>query len=155
MRSVPASLWNLVESGANALGFELVDVELQGGRQHQTLRVYIDSPRGITVDDCADVSRQLSAILDVEDPIPGSYTLEVSSPGLDRPLATVADFQRYQGETIKVRLQRALATGRKNFTGRLLEVKEDHVVVEVDNERFDLPFADIERARLVPRIERR
>jgi ribosome maturation factor RimP len=152
MRSVPAALWNLVESGVKALGFELVEVDLQGGRQHQTLRVYIDGPHGITVDNCADVSRQLSAIFDVEDPIPGSYTLEVSSPGLDRPLTSAADFQRFLGETIKVRLQRALATGRKNFTGRLLEVLEDHVVVEVDNERFDLPFADIERARLVPRI---
>lgn len=155
MRGVAPALWGLLESGVRALGFELVDVELQGGRQHQTLRVYIDGPQGITVDNCAVVSRQLSAILDVEDPFPGSYTLEVSSPGLDRPLATVADFRRFQGETIKVRLQRALATGRRNFTGRLLEVMEDHVVVEVDNERFSLPFDDIERARLVPRIERR
>jgi ribosome maturation factor RimP len=155
MRGVAPALWGLLESGVRALGFELVDVELQGGRQHSLLRVYIDGPQGITVDNCAKVSRQLSAVLDVEDPLPGSYTLEVSSPGLDRPLANVADFRRFQGETIKVRLQRALATGRKNFTGRLLEVMEDRVVIEVDNERFDLPFDDIERARLVPKIERK
>jgi ribosome maturation factor RimP len=108
MRGVAPALWGLLESGVRALGFELVDVELQGGRQHSLLRVYIDGPQGITVDNCAKVSRQ-----------------------------------------------RALATGRKNFTGRLLEVLEDRVVIEVDNERFDLPFDDIERARLVPKIERK
>jgi ribosome maturation factor RimP len=97
----------------------------------------------VTVDDCADVSRQVSAILDVEDPIPGSYRLEVSSPGLDRPLVRPDDFRRFQGETIKVHLQRAL-DGRRNFTGRL---------VEVDNERYKLSFSAIERAKLVPQIK--
>ena len=152
MHGVNPALWGWVESGVRALGFELVNVELQGGRQHQTLRVYIDGPRGVTVDDCADVSRQVSAILDVEDPIPGSYRLEVSSPGLDRPLVRPDDFRRFQGETIKVHLQRAL-DGRRNFTGRLVEVVDDHVVVEVDNERYKLSFSAIERAKLVPQIK--
>jgi ribosome maturation factor RimP len=138
-------------SGAAALGFELVDAELSGGRQHRTLRVYIDSPHGVTVDDCAAVSRQLSAILDVEDPFPGSYTLEVSSPGLDRPLVTPADFRRFQGEVVKVRLLNAL-DGRRNFTGRLVETTGESVVIEADHERFQLPLAEIERARLVPAI---
>ena len=138
-------------SGVKALGFELVEAELSGGRHHRTLRVYIDGPEGVTVDDCAAVSRQLSAILDVEDPITGSYTLEVSSPGLDRPLVTPADFRRFQGAMIKVRLLNAL-DGRRNFTGRLLETTHESVVMEVDQERFNLPLAAIERARLVPVI---
>lgn len=151
MVGVGPALRGRLESGVQALGFELVDVELTGGRQHQTLRVYIDGPRGVTVDDCADVSRQLSAILDVEDPFSGSYTLEVSSPGLDRPLVAPADFRRFEGAVIKVRLLHGLDC-RRNFTGRLVETTADGVVVEVDGERFSLPFDAIERARLVPQI---
>lgn len=133
------------------MGCELVDVEFAGSGPRMTLRVYIDKPGGVTVDDCADVSRQLSAILDVEDPLPGSYLLEVSSPGLDRPLVTADDFRRYVGETVKVQLHQPLA-GRKRFKGRLLEANDERVTVEVDGERFDLVLADVERARLVPRF---
>lgn len=157
MRTVDTRLRALVESGVNALGFDLVDVEQVGGRSHQTLRVYIDCRGGITVDDCADVSRHLSALLDVEDPLPGSYTLEVSSPGLDRPLVTLADFQRYRGEMVKLRTHEPVA-GRKNFTGRLLDVTPDRIALEVGPaaggamERVDLAFSAIERARLVPKL---
>lgn len=146
-----ADLRRLLEPGAQALGFELVDVELAGGGRRATLRVYIDGPKGVTVDDCARVSRQLSAILDVEDPLSGSYMLEVSSPGLDRPLVTPDDFRRHLGATVKVRVSAPVA-GRRNFTGRLLEVADDHVALDVDKERFDLAFADIDRARLVPKL---
>src|SRR4051812_30024644 len=96
-------LRGLLLPGVEALGFELVDAELVGGGGNPTLRVYIDNPHGITVDDCAAVSRQISAILDMEDPIAGSYTLEVSSPGLDRPLVTVEDYRKRVGETVKVK----------------------------------------------------
>jgi ribosome maturation factor RimP len=148
----PERLRELLRPGVEALGFELVDAELVGGGRYPTLRVYIDSPQGITVDDCADVSRQLSAILDVEDPIPGSYTLEVSSPGLDRPLVTPGDFRKRAGETVKLRLRSPLDGGRRNFTGRLVETKDDRIVIDVDNERFELAFDAIERARLVPKF---
>jgi ribosome maturation factor RimP len=151
MRGIRADLRKLLEPGVQALGFELVDLDVVGQRHHPTLRVYIDSPRGVTVDDCAGVSRQLSAILEVEDPLPGSYTLEVSSPGLDRPLVTLADFRRFTGETVRIRMQAPLA-GRRNFTGRLVGLKDNQVVIEADNERFDLAFEEIERARLVPRL---
>lgn len=157
MRTVDTRLRALVESGVNALGFDLVDVEQVGGRSHHTLRVYIDCRGGITVDDCADVSRHLSALLDVEDPLPGSYTLEVSSPGLDRPLVTLADFQRYRGEMVRLRTHEPVA-GRKNFTGRLLDVTPDRIALEVGPvvggvmERVDLAFSAIERARLVPKL---
>jgi len=146
-----ADLRKLLEPGVSAMGFELVDVELAGSHHNPTLRVYIDSPAGVTVDNCADVSRQLSALLDVEDPLPGHYTLEVSSPGLDRPLVKPDDFRRFVGETIKVKMHQPIL-GRKNFAGRLVEVATDHVVVEVDKEHYDLAFEGMERARLVPRF---
>jgi ribosome maturation factor RimP len=152
MHDVGERLRGLCQGGVEALGFQLVDVELAGGGRSPVLRVYIDSPRGITVDDCADVSRQLSAIFDVEDPLPGSYTLEVSSPGLDRPLVKPDDFRKYVGETVKVKLRRPDETGRRNFTGSLMEVTDEQVVVEVDKERLNLPYAAIERAKLVPKI---
>jgi ribosome maturation factor RimP len=152
MRGTRADLRKLLEPGVKAVGFELVDVELAGSSHNPTLRVYIDSPAGVNVDDCARVSRQLSALLDVEDPLPGQYTLEVSSPGLDRPLVTPEDFKRFVGETVKVKMQQPLAGGRRNFSGRLVEVTADHAVVEVDKEHYDLAFDGMERARLVPRF---
>src|SRR6185295_12927296 len=149
---IRSRLRGMLQPGVEALGFELVDAELVGGGGSPTLRVYIDSPKGITVEDCADVSRQISAILDVEDPIPGSYTLEVSSPGLDRPLVTPEDFRKRLGETVKAKLRRPDLTGRRNFTGKLLEVRSEGIVLEVDNEQHVLAFDVIDRARLVPKF---
>lgn len=149
MRQV-SDLRTLLAPGVEALGFELVDVEITGSH-NVVLRVYIDSPDGITVDNCADVSYQVSAILDVEDPLSGHYTLEVSSPGLDRPLVKPADFARHVGETIKVKMREPLA-GRKNFKGDLIEVAEKHVVIRQDQENLNLIFADMEKARLVPKF---
>lgn len=141
----------LIEPSVRALNFELVDVELAGSGESMRLRVYIDSPHGIDVEDCARVSRQLSAVLDVEDPIPGRYSLEVSSPGLDRPLVKREDYQRFIGAVIKAKTVEPIL-GRKNFTGRLQHVAADHIVIEVDKEAYDLTFTNIERARLVPEL---
>jgi ribosome maturation factor RimP len=150
MRVTLAGLREMIEPGIRALGFELVDVEYAAAAGHNVLRVYIDRPQGVTVDDCATVSRQVSALLDVEDPIREPYLLEVSSPGLDRPLVKRADFERFAGETVKVRMREAVL-GRKNFKGTLVGVEGEAVLVDVDQERFSLPLAGIERARLVPR----
>ncbi len=151
MAVASAQLRKMLEPGVQGQGFELVEVELSGTSRHSLLRVYIDSPAGVTVDDCARVSKQLSAILDVEDLIDGRYTLEVSSPGLDRPLVKPEDFTRFTGEMIRVRLGQPLG-GRKNFKGRLIAVAPEHVVLGLDGETLDLAFDRIEKARLIPKF---
>lgn len=147
-RAVPR---DLLEPTVQGLGFELVHVELVGSARHPVLRVYIDSSRGVTVDDCAWVSKQLSAVLDVENCLQGPYTLEVSSPGLDRPLVKPEDFRRFAGQTIKVRMREPLA-GQKNFTGCLVGLNAGHVILDVGQRKLDLALDGIERARLVPRL---
>lgn len=141
----------LIEPGVEALGFELVDVRLAGSGRSRVLRVYIDIPGGVTVEDCAEVSEQLSAILDVEDPIRERYTLEVSSPGLDRPLMQPKDFRRFSGETVKLRLRQPRA-GQRNFRGRLLGMTDGNVVLDLGEETVGFGLEDIETARLVPKL---
>jgi ribosome maturation factor RimP len=149
MKRVSESLLKIVEPAVTGLGYELVGVEYHPQPRNGLLRVYIDQPEGITVDDCERVSHQLSGVLDVEDPIRGHYTLEVSSPGLDRPLFTVEQFERFAGNRVRIRLSAPLA-GRRNFSGRLCGVENDNVVVEVDGDETRLPLDSIEQARLVP-----
>lgn len=144
-----AKLQTLLEPGAEALGFEILDVELLGSERSKTLRVYIDGPDGVTVDDCAAVSHQLSVILDVEDPIHARYTLEVSSPGLDRPLSKPDHFAAVIGEQVKLQLHEAEG-GRRRFTGTLIRVAPDQIEVEVDGERRKFRYGDIAKARLAP-----
>ena len=138
----------LLKLGADALGYELVAVEMSGG-DTSVLRIYIDNDNGVSVEDCARASRQFSAILDVEDPISNRYTLEVSSPGMDRPLAKPGHFQQVIGEDVKIRMA-TLINGRRRFTGKLVEATDDYAVVEVDGEQTELLYAEMDRARLVP-----
>ncbi len=140
-------LIELLEAPIRALGYELVDVEVRTGGQG-LLRIYIDQEEGINLDDCESVSRQLSALLDVEDPIRGRYVLEVSSPGLDRPLRTPEHFQRYCDHVVRVKLNQSRA-GQRNFKGRLLGVEERDIVVEVDKQIFRLALSEIASAQLV------
>lgn len=144
-------LTRLLEPGAAALGFELIAVEFGGSGGNRVLRVYIDGPDGVTVDDCERVSRQVSAILDVEDPVPGRYTLEVSSPGLDRPLVKPRHFEQVVGEEIKVRIREPLE-GRRRFRGRLQAVRDGVLEMEVDGQTCRLPISDVEKARLVASV---
>ena len=128
-------LTDLVKPVAEALGFDLWGVEYLSQGKQSMVRIYIDHANGIDVDDCAKVSRQLSSVFDVEDPIMGEYTLEVSSPGMERPLFTLEQFGLYIGEQIKVRL-RAPFEGRKNFAGQLTAVEQGDVVVAIDSDEY-------------------
>lgn len=148
MRRASNAIRASVEPVVTGMGYELVGVEYGGGSGNGCLRVYIDSPDGITVDDCAAVSEQLSAALDVDDPIPDAYVLEVSSPGINRPLFTREDFERFRGERVFVRLEEAL-DGRKRFKGRLIEVQADTVDVDVDGRVWQLPLGLVEQAHLI------
>ena len=133
-------------------GLELVDAEWKGALRGGLLRVYIDKPAGITHADCERVSRQLSAALDVEDLVPASYTLEVSSPGLDRKLSRPADYRRFQGHKAKVRMRAALE-GKRTVTGLIEGTTQESVSLRTANgEALEVPFADIELARLVVEV---
>ena len=150
MKQDPLHIGDLLEPGISSMGYELVGVEFQtGGPGGGLLRVYIDSENGISADDCQKVSYQVSGILDVEDPIPGHYTLEISSPGLDRLLFRPQDFERFAGQLIKLRTAYPIE-GQRKFKGRLVGMQGDNVVFEQDDMEISLPFDQIEQARLVP-----
>lgn len=149
MRHVPEKLQDLVESVVSSMGYELVGVEYTRTGRNALLRVYIDHENGITLDDCQTVSHQLSGVLDVEDPIQGNYTLEISSPGLDRPIFKASDFDRFAGNSVKIKLS-VPRSGRRNFSGVLQGMKGDEVVLLVGEDEISLPYANIEQARLVP-----
>ncbi len=146
-----AQLETLIQPAVEACGCEFWGLEYLSQGRFSTLRVYIDHPQGVDVDMCADVSRQVSAILDVEDPIAGEYNLEVSSPGLDRPLFTLEQYQLNIGQNISLRLRLAFE-GRRKFTGLLRGVEGEDVVLLVDDEEFLLPVSSIEKANIVPRF---
>jgi ribosome maturation factor RimP len=139
----------LIEPAIERLGYELADLELRLGNKDGLVRIFIDRAEGVGLADCENVSRQVSALLDVEDPIPGHYVLEVSSPGLDRKLTKPAHFQRFLGADIRVKL-RFPQDGRRNFRGALRAADEEKIEVEVDGKSYSLPLATIESARLVP-----
>jgi ribosome maturation factor RimP len=142
-------LTGLLEPAIERLGYELTDIDVRVGGQNGLLRLYIDKEDGIGLEDCEKVSLAVSAMLDVEDPLPGQYSLEVSSPGLDRKLTKVAHFQRFMGETLKVTMRFPMA-GRRRFKGTLVSMDDENIVVDVDGEPHELPMATIETARLVP-----
>ncbi|UPL06725.1 Ribosome maturation factor RimP [Pseudomonas sp. IsoF] len=134
------------------LGFECWGIEFVSQGKHSVLRVYIDKEGGILVDDCAEVSRQVSSVLDVEDPISSEYTLEVSSPGMERPLFTLEQFASHAGEQVKIKL-RSPFEGRRNFQGLLRGVEEQDVVVQVDDQEFLLPIDSIDKANIIPSFD--
>jgi len=142
------TLAELVRPVIEGEGYELWDLEYAPGR-HGFLRVYIDAPGGITLDDCERASRAVSAVLDEADPVPGHYTLEVSSPGLERTLRTAGQFARFVGETVYVELVEPLE-GRRRYKGPLLAAGEETVEVEVDGQRRVLPIAGIRKAHVAP-----
>ncbi len=151
MATAAAQLETLIQPAVEACECEFWGLEYLSQGRYSTLRVYIDHAQGVDVDMCANVSRQVGAILDVEDPISGEYNLEVSSPGLDRPLFTLAQYKLNIGQTISLRLRLAFE-GRRKFTGLLSGVEGDDVVLLVDDEEFLLPVGSIEKANVVPQF---
>ena len=151
MRQAPENLITLIRPVIDNLGYELVGVEYIPQGSNSLLRIYIDSNNGITITDCERVSHQVSGLLDVEDAIRGRFHLEVSSPGLDRPLFNEDHFRRFIGELVKVRLSVPLDGSRK-FTGIIRGLNNGIVELEVDSETIELPFQNIEKANLVPNI---
>lgn len=144
-------LRSLLEPVVEGLGYELVHVALMGSKT-RALRMFIDAPGGITVDDCERVSRRVSDVLDVEDMVEGEYTLEVSSPGLNRPLVKREHFELAHGKVVSIRMH-GLHFGRRKFCGMLLEVRSDAVLVEVDGGPYELLYSEMKRANLVSEID--
>jgi ribosome maturation factor RimP len=148
MNKTVTTLRECVASVVNPMGYEFVGLELQRQGRTSLLRIYIDAEKGVTVDDCARVSRQVSAVLDVEDPIQGKYDLEVSSPGIDRPLFELAHYTNQLGKRIKIRVNKPVDE-RRNFVGFLLRVEGNEIHLLVNGEEMIFPFATIDKAKLV------
>ncbi|WP_214052315.1 ribosome maturation factor RimP [Photorhabdus caribbeanensis] len=148
MSTLEQKLTAMISAPVEALGFELVGLEFIRARV-STLRIYIDSENGITVDDCADVSHQVSAVLDVEDPISVLYNLEISSPGLERPLFTVEHYQRFIGEEVSLVLRIAMQNRRK-WLGTIKTVDGEMITVTVDGKDEVFALSNIQKANLVP-----
>src|SRR5215467_6819805 len=140
-------LIGLIEPLVGQLGYELVELEYAPSHGRSSLRVFIDAAAGVGLEDCERVSREISAFLDVEDPIPGAYTLEVSSPGFDRVLRTPEHFGRFVGSRVFVELKEP-RDGRRRYTGELLAVDDAGIALAVDRERVTVGFAEIGKARL-------
>jgi ribosome maturation factor RimP len=140
-------LIGLLEPALGRLGYELVELEYGAGRARGTLRIFIDREGGVGLEDCERASREVSAQLDAADPIPGAYTLEVSSPGFDRVLRTRAHFGRFVGQQVSVELKEPRA-GRRRYTGTLLAVDDSGIELQVDRERVVVTFDEIGKARL-------
>ncbi len=149
MKQAPEHLVNLIEPIVEGLGYECVGIEYNPHPKHGLLRIFIDSDNGILVEDCTKVSHQVSGVMDVEDPIIGNYSLEVSSPGEDRPFFKVSQFERYIGSTVLVHLFKAI-DGRRKITGLITKVEDDTITLQEDEQIFEVPFIAMSKARLVP-----
>ena len=147
MDATVARIWELAAPLAKALGLEIVDIELrrEGSRAGRILRLYLDKDGGPNMEDLSQVSRELGALLDEHDVVEGAYTLEVSSPGINRPLKSPEHFKRFIGKKVRVRT-RELVQGRRSFLGPLLDVSADKIAVNQDGTRFEIPFAVMEKS---------
>ena len=146
-RDLIPSLWSMIEPVLEPEGIELVDIEfkLEGGRW--VLRLYIDTPQGVTLKDCELVSRQIGALLDIKDPIERRYVLEVSSPGINRVLRKEEDFRLFAGSPVRIRTRRKLA-GRRNFQGILKGMEDSAIILEVEGARVEIDPNNVEKANL-------
>ena len=152
MASKQELLQEMIAPITASLGCELWGLEYLTQGRYTTLRIFIDGPKGVSLDDCEKVSRQISAVMDVEDPIQGEYTLEVSSPGMDRPLYTFAHYARYVGETVNLRLRLA-RDGRRRFKGVILNAENNEVLVAVEGKEYLFAVDAIDKANIEPRFD--
>lgn len=151
MTGLERQLTDMLEAPVAAVGYELVGLEFVRAGQHSTLRIYIDHENGINVDDCAEVSHQVSAVLDVEDPITVAYNLEVSSPGLERPLFKAAHYDQFIGHEVSIVLKMAVANRRK-WKGIIHSVDGETVAVTVDGQEEHFAISNISKANLIPKF---
>lgn len=149
MKQAPEHLVNLIEPIVTGLGYECVGIEYNPHPQHGLLRIYIDKENGILVDDCSKVSHQVSGVLDVEDPIQGNYHLEVSSPGANRPLFKVSQFEQFIGKTVVVNLFTAINKRRK-ITAVIQKIEGEIIFLAEAEHVFEIPFTAMSKAQLVP-----
>lgn len=152
MATLEQRLTELLDAPVVALGYELWGIEFIRAGKHSTLRVYIDHANGVSVDDCAEVSHQVSALLDVEDPITTEYYLEVSSPGMDRPLLKPAHYARYINHVVVVTLRMAV-NNRRKYKGTIKQVDGEMITITVDGRDEILAFANIQQANLIPNFD--
>ncbi len=152
MSGKEALLTQLLKPTIEDMGYALWGIELISPGRRPTVRIYIDADTGVSVDDCAQVSHHVSGVLDVEDPIKGEYTLEVSSPGVDRLLFEPEQYEPYGGEIVDVRL-RLPVQGRRRFKGILTGTDGEVLLVSIDEQEFSLPLRSVDRARAFPRLE--
>ena len=144
---------DLLEPVVTSMGYEFVGLEFISQGRHSILRIYIDAEDGVGVDDCADVSRQLSAVLDVEDPIASEYALEISSPGMNRPLFKLSQYEQFIGEDVKFKTIRPqLENGQRKFKGTITAVENNNVIFDVENDSISVPFADIDKANIIAKF---
>ena len=144
-----AKLTGLLQPLIEDLGYEFVGLEYSSNPKNPVVLIYIDRPEGIAIEDCETVSREVAALLDVEDPVPGHYNLEVSSPGLDRPLFSEEQFEQFAGETAAVTVY-APVDGRRKFKGKIISAGDGEVRIEQDGEEVVLEMSNVVKSRLVP-----
>lgn len=149
MKQAPEKLRKLIEPTIIGLGYECVGIEFNSRQGHGVLRIYIDSPRGVALEDCSKISHQISGVLDVADPIAEGYQLEISSPGSDRPIFNIQQFSQFIGSTVTVNLFIPVAKRRK-ITGQIARVAGDIVTITTDDLEVECPLQSISKARLTP-----
>ncbi|MBI2974507.1 MAG: ribosome maturation factor RimP [Deltaproteobacteria bacterium] len=148
IKSVMEKVEAVITPVISRLGYDLVDCEYAKDRGRWVLRLFIDKPDGaVSLDDCSKVSRSLEGVLDVENTVPTSYFLEVSSPGLDRPLRKAVDFEKFAGRLIRLKTLHAL-NNRSNYLGKLLGMKGDDIIMDVDGVEYSIPITELAKAKL-------
>jgi ribosome maturation factor RimP len=152
LQSVRSRVTSLAEEVASTLGVEVILIEIRGSGGRSVVRIFIDQAGGITLQDCERFSKRLAVLLDVEDCVPFSYALEVSSPGIDRPLVKASDYERFSGKNATVRTKLPIE-GQRRFKGRIGELTESRVTLELEaGRKVEIPLAEIEKANLVGEI---